>query len=345
MKTSAKTVMTALALAGLLLAAPGPLAADEVPEDEAAAGELLEGVVAVVGSRVVTRYDLRMAMMPRITDLPEDLEGPAREEKFQAIQREVLDNIIDNELVLVAGDRQGIEVSPKDVEAQLVRMFQLDDSTALEPKLVEDKARQVGFDSAAHLRETIRNKILREQVVMMQVRAKVKVSDREIDQAFAARYPEGRYRAVRIAHVLFRLDPTASFETFQEVWERALALQQRIDDGELTFEEAASNDSDDKASGEDGGVIGSVTEGTLEEDFEEIVFSLPIGGVGGPVRSSLGVHIVKVVGEEWRIFDDDAQREEFRFRLRGLLEEKAFEEAFRRWIDEQRANAKIDIRL
>ena len=90
---------------------------------------------------------------------------------------------------------------------------------------------------------------------------------------------------------------------------------------------------------------GAVTEGTLEEDFEKLVFTLPIGGVGGPVRSALGVHVVKVVGEEWRTFDDDAQREEFRFRLRGLLEEQSFEKAFRRWLDEQRANAKIDIRL
>lgn len=339
MKMSSVTI---LGILGSLLLAPAPRA---VGEPEPAPGELLEGVVAVVGSRVITRYDLRMGMMPRLAEIPGDLPKEEREEKFQVIQREVLDNIIDNELVLVAGDRQGIEVSPKDVDAQLVRMFQLSDGATLEPKLVEAKAKEVGFDSAAHLRETIRNKILREQVVMMQVRAKVKVSDREIDQAFAVRYPEGRYRAVRIAHVLFRLDPTASFETFQEVWERALALQKRIDSGEVSFEEAAGSDSDDKASGEDGGVIGSVTEGTLEEDFEELVFALPIGGVGGPVRSNLGIHLVKVVGEEWRTFEDDAQREEFRFRLRGLLEEKAFEKAFRRWIDEQRANAKIDIRL
>lgn len=344
MKTSAKTVMTALALAGLLLAAPGPLAADEVPEDEAAAGELLEGVVAVVGSRVVTRYDLRMAMMPRITDLPEDLEGPAREEKFQAIQREVLDNIIDNELVLVAGDRQGIEVSPKDVDDQLRRMFQVQGGT-LDPKIVEEKAKEVGFDSAAHLRETIRTKILRDQVVMMQVRAKVKVSDRDVDLAFEERYPEDRYRAVRIAHVLFRLVPSAGFDRFQEIWGRGAALIKRIEGGEITFEEAARTESDDKASGEDDGVIGFVTEGTLEEDFEELVFGLPIGGVGGPVRSTLGIHVVKVVAEEWRTFEGDTQREEFRFRLRGLLEEESFEKAFRRWLDEQRENTKIDIRL
>jgi peptidyl-prolyl cis-trans isomerase SurA len=344
MKTSSKTVLMALALAGLLLGAPGPLAADDAPKEEAPAGELLEGVVAVVGSRVITRYDLRMAMMPRITDIPADLEGPAREEKFQAIQREVLDNIIDNELVLVAGDRQGIEVSPKDVDDQLRRMFQVQDGT-LDPKLVEEKAKEVGFDSAGHLRETIRTKILRDQVVMMQVRAKVKVSDRDVDLAFEERHPAGQYRAVRIAHVLFRLIPSASFDKFQEVWSRGTDLISRIEAGTITFEEAARTESDDKASGEDDGVIGFVTEGTLEEDFEKLVFGLPIGGVGGPVRSTLGIHIVKVVAEEWRTFEGDTQQEEFRFRLRGLLEEEAFEKAFRRWLDEQRENTKIDIRL
>jgi peptidyl-prolyl cis-trans isomerase SurA len=335
------SMMLFWALAGLLLA-PGPLGADDTVKAET--GELLEGVVAVVGSRVVTRYDLRMAMMPRISEIPGDLEGPARDEKFQVIQREVLDNIIDNELVLVAGDRQGIEVSPKDVDDQLRRMFQVTSGT-LDPKLVEAKAKEVGFDSAAHLRETIRIKILRDQVVMMQVRAKVKVSDREVDQAFEERYPESRYRAVRIAHVLFRLVPSATFEKFQEVWERGADLISRIEAGTITFEDAALTESDDKASGEDEGIIGFVTEGTLEEDFEKLVFGLPIGGVGGPVRSTLGIHVVKVVGEEWRTFEGDTQREEFRYRLRGLLEEESFEKAFRRWLDEQRANTKIDIRL
>ena len=330
-------------LAGLLLLTPAPLRADDKVEPKA--GELLEGVVAVVGNRVVTRYDLRMAMMPRLVELSGDLPKDEREIKFQAIQREVLDNIIDNELVLVAGDRQGIEVSTKDVDGQLRRMFQSEGSAPLDPKVVEAKAKEVGFDSAAHLRETIRTKILREQVVMMQVRAKVKVSDREVDQAFEERYPEGRYRAVRIAHVLFRLVPTASFDKFQEVWDRGTDLLKRISEGTTTFEEAALTESDDKASGKDAGVIGFVTEGTLEEDFEELVFTLPIGGVGGPVRSTLGVHIVKVVEEEWRTFNDDTQQEEFRFRLRGLLEEKSFEKAFRRWLDEQRTNTKIDIRL
>ncbi|MFH1531733.1 MAG: peptidylprolyl isomerase [Pseudomonadota bacterium] len=330
------------ALVGLLLLAPAPLRADGVVAPEP--GELIEGVVAVVGSRVVTRYDLRMAMMPRLTEIPEDLSKEDREKTFQAIQREVLENIIDNELVLVAGDRQGIEVSPKDVDGQLRRMFQVERGT-LDPKVVEAKAREVGFDSAEHLRETIRTKILREQVVMMQVRAKVKVSDREVDQACEARYADGRYRAVRIAHVLFRLAPSATFETFQEVWSRGADLLKRVEAGTITFEDAALTESDDKASGEDDGIIGFVTEGTLEEDFEELVFNLPIGGVGGPVRSTLGIHVVKVVSEEWRTFDDDAQREEFRFRLRGLLEETAFETAYRRWLDEQRANTKIDIRL
>lgn len=322
-----------------LYVAPVPVSAEEKTED----GDLLEGVVAVVGNRVVTRYDLRLAMLPRLTDIPADLPEDEREAKFQTIQREVLNNIIDNELVLVAGDRQGIEVSSKDVDGQLRRMLRVEGP--LDPKALEAKAKELGFDSAEHLRETIRTKILRDQVVMMQVRAKVKVSDREADQAFAARYSDGKYRAVKIAHVLLRLGPSANFENFQKIWESAREILERIKAGTISFEEAARTESDDKASGEDGGVIGFVTEGTLEEDFEDVVFNLPIGGVGGPVRSNLGIHLVKVVAEERREFKDDAQREEFRFRLRGLLEEESFEKAFRRWLDEQRTSTKIDIRL
>ncbi|MBM4371317.1 MAG: peptidylprolyl isomerase [Deltaproteobacteria bacterium] len=341
-----RTLLTGLAL--VLLLAPAPAMGEDPPRPPAApgegdSGELLEGIVAVVGSRVVTRYDLRLAMLGRLAEIPEGLPKEEKEARFQDLQREVLDNLVDNELVLVAGERQGIEVSPQEVDGELLEELGLDALPA--PEAMETMARERGFDSSEHLREMLRGNLLRRQVVMMQVRARVKVSDRELDQEFASRHPGGRYRAVHLAHVLLRLDPTATMERFQEAWARGLRILERVRGGELTFEEAARQESDDRSSGEDGGLIGFVTEGTLEKEFEELVFRLPLGEVGGPVRSNLGVHLVKVAGEEWRTFVDDAQREEFRLRLRGLLEEAAYEQAFRRWLEELRASTKVELRL
>lgn len=323
----------------LLLSLPGPALAEEGGDQPM---EMIESVVAVVGNRVITRHDLQMAMAPELTQLATDLPKAEQEERFQDIQREALANLIDNELVLVAADRQGVEVTDREIEERVQRMFK---GQVLDwDKLAQD-VKRIGFESLEHFKSEVSNKILRERIVMMQVRSKVKISDRELDQQFKKHYPDDSYRAVEIAHILFKLSPEAPLDEVRDAFTRGLKLKEKIDKGELTFEEAARKESDDRASGEDRGIIGFVSEGTLEEQFERAVFSLKLGQVSMPVRTALGLHLVKAVSEEMRKFTDDAQREEFKLRLKVLLEEEEFEKAFRRWVEELRASTKIEVRL
>ncbi len=96
-----------------------------------------------------------------------------------------------------------------------------------------------------------------------------------------------------IAHILLRTKKDGSDN--QEVKARIDQIHDKLDAGE-TFEVLAKEYSEDKATGERGGGIGSITINQYEADFENAVYALENDGdYTEPVRSTLGWHIIKRV--------------------------------------------------
>ena len=47
-------------------------------------------------------------------------------------------------------------------------------------------------------------------------------------------------------------------------------------------------------SGQKGGALGTFSPGQMVKEFDEVVFSAPIGEVQGPVKTQFGFHLVEV---------------------------------------------------
>jgi peptidyl-prolyl cis-trans isomerase C len=47
-------------------------------------------------------------------------------------------------------------------------------------------------------------------------------------------------------------------------------------------------------SGQQGGALGSFSPGQMVREFDEVVFSAPVGEVQGPVETQFGFHLVEV---------------------------------------------------
>ncbi len=47
-------------------------------------------------------------------------------------------------------------------------------------------------------------------------------------------------------------------------------------------------------SGRDGGNLGTFSPGQMVREFDEVVFSAPVGEVQGPVKTQFGFHLVEV---------------------------------------------------
>ena len=69
-------------------------------------------------------------------------------------------------------------------------------------------------------------------------------------------------------------------------------LKQQIADGS-DFAELAKAHSD-CPSGAEGGALGTFGPGQMVREFDEVVFSAPVGEVQGPVKTQFGFHLVEV---------------------------------------------------
>lgn len=81
--------------------------------------------------------------------------------------------------------------------------------------------------------------------------------------------------------------------TPEEALARAEALRQRILKGE-DFAAVAKAESDDTGSGQNGGELGSFGRGRMIPEFENAVFSMPVGEISPPVRTQFGYHLIQV---------------------------------------------------
>jgi peptidyl-prolyl cis-trans isomerase C len=70
------------------------------------------------------------------------------------------------------------------------------------------------------------------------------------------------------------------------------ALKQQIIDGADFAELAKQNSS--CPSGSEGGALGTFGPGQMVKEFDEVVFSAPVGEVQGPVKTQFGFHLVEV---------------------------------------------------
>ena len=109
----------------------------------------------------------------------------------------------------------------------------------------------------------------------------------------------------------------------------AQTLHQRILDGE-DFADLALRFSNDPGSGSQGGDLGWAARGRYVPEFDEAAFSLEVGEISAPVKTSFGYHIIEVLER-----DDERPKEE-----NSLQQEYA--EAFQTWLQEQVLSLNID---
>jgi peptidyl-prolyl cis-trans isomerase D len=162
---------------------------------------------------------------------------------------------------------------------------------------------------------------------------KIEVSQEQIEQYYQENID--RYRSEeqkRVSHIL-----VASEDENQEALAKANQLKARLLAGEA-FEEVVK-ESSDEFSAENGGDLGYLAKGDMEESFEQAVEKLiNINDLSEPVKTSFGYHIIKLTerieGETRPIDDVKAQiveslkrlgaEEEF-YSKSNVLEEKTFE--------------------
>lgn len=148
--------------------------------------------------------------------------------------------------------------------------------------------------------------------------------------------PDPVVTQTRVRHILLRANDEAAQRTAVA---RLQTLRERIASGQVGFEQAARDVSQD-ASAREGGALGWAAPGLFVPEFEQAMDALAPGQVSAPVVSRFGVHLIEV--QERREVERSAR--ETREAVRGLLRQQKADEAFAEQVRELRARAYVEYR-
>lgn len=114
---------------------------------------------------------------------------------------------------------------------------------------------------------------------------KVSVTDEEIKSYYEENENQFvRPESVSASHILINSE------------DKAKEIMEKIEKGEVSFEDAARENSTCPSS-QSGGALGEFTKGQMVPEFDKEVFSMEVGETRGPVKTQFGYHIIKLTAK------------------------------------------------
>ena len=276
--------------------------------------KLPANIVARVGKQDLTREDL-LAMV-------ELTHG-----------RGVIDQLALVSLLQQEAQAQGVVVTEPELQAGIQdakdRVVQRSMQVNGAPRTFKEIAADEGF-SEDFVRWSVYMDILRRKTFAKSMETKIPSLDNQ----------------VRLAHILVATVPLPSPDeqakplTPEETKKKEEDAKTKIDGvladikaGKITFEAAAEKYSDDKSNSPKGGDLGFLPQGQLDPEFEKAGFGIKnVGDIVGPVKSSFGYHLIKLIGRG----KDATAAEKAAYRQRMVASMINNQQAMQGWVESLR---------
>nr|WP_010133404.1 peptidylprolyl isomerase [Microbulbifer agarilyticus] len=142
----------------------------------------------------------------------------------------------------------------------------------------------------------------------------------------------------KVRHILVK---TSAIRDDDAAYNLLTDLRSKIEAGELKFEDAAKDNSEDIGTMLQGGDLGWSTPGQFVPEFTQAMNNTPVGEISMPFRSQFGWHILRV--DERR--QQDMTDQYIRNQAANLLRNRRYEEELQNWRQEIRDQAYVEIKL
>lgn len=275
-----------------------------------------EPVIAIqVGSRKVNLEELKKD----IEYLTKGMEISRIEGK--GVKSRLLEELIDRYLVLEYGKEKGIRLSEQEFEKRFEDLKQGYTKDSFEKALLE------GYVNLEEWKARLREQFLIDKIIEHATK-RIHPPDYQEIKAY---FEEHRDQFETPPMVKFRQIVTRKRAEAEEALRR---LKSGEDMGEVAREVSTGPEA------ENGGVVGWVAEGRLEESMEKPLFSLSEGKISGVVESPYGYHIFQVLsvrpegGKRLPEVMGQVEEDLLAQRRKAFLDE---------WVEELRSQYQVDI--
>ncbi len=298
--------------------------------------EVIDRIVAVVNSDIITLYDLNRAFKPYEENIKALNYAPEKErETLFQVRQDLLNQLIDSKLADQEIERAQISVNEGDIDKTIERMKEARSFT--DEQLREGLARQ-GMTMAEYRKE-IKEQILRTRLVNREVKSKIVITREDIKAYYDSHQEEyAGEKKYYLYNIFVRLSPEA------DTSERETALRQiedasaKLNQG-LSFEDLVDQlkDSSSRVQGTDLGLF------RLEElsgQLQGAVVKLNAGEFSEVLDTDFGPQIIYLQ----RIQETPTKPpDEIESEIEEILYNELVDSRYQDWLDELRKRSLIKI--
>jgi peptidyl-prolyl cis-trans isomerase SurA len=319
-------------LAGTLLTLLGSAA------PRPAQARVVEKIVALVGDEIVLDSEVNERAKPYLDELAAITNQAQRAQRVTALKREILERIIDEHLLVQQANELKLTVSSEDIDRAVEEVKK---TYSLTDAMLVDELRKQGLTMASY-RQNTRREILKYKVINIAVGSRVQVSDNDVQNYYERNMKSGANVQVRVSHIFIAIPENADAAKVLEREDYAKKILARAKAGE-DFARLAKELSEDRATRAEGGDLGYFgKEMGLPKPVEELVFSMKVGELGGPVRGNQGFHVIKLVDRHAK---DVKPLTDVKEELRGKLRAKEMERQTKVYLGELRKKTLVESRM
>ncbi|MCS7258242.1 MAG: peptidylprolyl isomerase [candidate division WOR-3 bacterium] len=255
--------------------------------------KIADRIVAVVGNEVILQSELLGAVnFLKLTkeSLPPD----------SILYREVLDELIKNQLLLVAAQKESIVISRQEIEEELEKNLLLLRQNYRSTEEFDSVLKREGLTERTlkeRYRSEIRKRLLGQKLLAKKGILNLSVSAREIYE-FYETHKESlakRPAIVSLAHLFYLIKPSLQNESLAQ--RRTSEIYDIILRGG-DFEEVAKSFSEDRRTQKVGGYLGKFHVSELSSEMRKVIETLKTGEVSLPFRIQGGYEIVKCISKK-----------------------------------------------
>jgi len=297
---------------------------------------VVEKIVAVVGNDIILQSEVEERAAPMMADIAAISNPAQRAARASAMRRQILERMVDEQLLVQEAADLKVSISSEEVDRsieQIKKDYNIDDA-----QLREELQKQ-GMTLAAY-RQNTKREILKYRIINIAVGSKVSVSDADV-QGYYERHMQAANIQVHASHIFLSIPEGADAAAAQEREKQAKTLLTRAQSGE-DFSRLAREYSEDPATRAEGGDLGWFGKDILPKPIEELVFSMKVDEVRGPVRADRGFHVIKLLG---RRAQDPKPLAEVRDQIRGQLRQREMERQTKNFLSELRKKTLVELRM
>lgn len=253
--------------------------------------QLVEGIAAIVGEEIVLKteveqYVQQYAIQNRINLLN-------NEDLLKNLQKQVLDQLVEQKMLLVKADEDTIIADDRDVDQRVEQNVRY----MIQQVGSEDKLEEAFQKPIKKIKRDLRQETI-DRIKIETLRRKkfqgVKITRREVE-IFYNTYKDSLppiKETVDISHILKQVK--AGEASSKDAFEKVTMIRNMLLEGS-DFAELAKQYSEDPGSAKRGGDLGFTKRGDFVKEYEQVAFTLELNQVSDIVRTQYGFHIIKLI--------------------------------------------------